>query len=87
MLNIYNAKGVKISNRNIAVRRKDELTLSADSLERGILLYELAIDGKSIGEQDADRVTESDSVYPSGNSPYIPVASLLSRTTTSSSQI
>nr|WP_295930406.1 tail fiber domain-containing protein [uncultured Dyadobacter sp.] len=48
-MNIYNSKGVKIDTRAITARGKGEMIFSAESLQRGVLLYELMVDGKSVG--------------------------------------
>ncbi|WP_090150724.1 tail fiber domain-containing protein [Dyadobacter soli] len=48
-INIYNSKGVKIATRVITARGKGEMVFSAESLQSGILLYELMVDGRSVG--------------------------------------
>ncbi|MCF0073151.1 tail fiber domain-containing protein [Dyadobacter sp. CY261] len=49
VINIYNASGVKMKSLTIANRGEGELVISAENMASGVHVYDLIVDGKSVG--------------------------------------
>lgn len=51
VISIYNVNGTKVKSYPIEKRGKGELIISADNFASGVHVYDLMVDGKSVGEK------------------------------------